>query len=217
MTLLLSVEMFYFTLFKSSARRTFMWSEWIQTLFADKLEHSFICKTLVTNKKNTHTITTFTELRLFWMCQMKLLCNLSDDHHPAPTFTPPELPKRVHVRGVTAGKHFEQFIHLKSQQKKNHKTNNHHVSFWPSFECPLFHYWIKFPFLSLNMCPFLFFLLLLNTNRTVCIPEPFVRDLFYYYYGLNEVFLFTQWFRSKHVVSIIALFSFYIFFTFIHV
>lgn len=35
---------------------------------------------------------------------MKLLCNLSDDHHPAPTFTPPELPKRVHVRGVTAGK-----------------------------------------------------------------------------------------------------------------
>lgn len=32
------------------------------------------------------------------------LSNLSDDHHPAPTFTPPELPKRVHVRGVTAGK-----------------------------------------------------------------------------------------------------------------
>lgn len=29
---------------------------------------------------------------------------ISDDHHPAPTFTPPELPKRVHVRGVTAGK-----------------------------------------------------------------------------------------------------------------
>ncbi|XP_055321920.1 calcium-activated potassium channel slowpoke isoform X17 [Sitodiplosis mosellana] len=25
-----------------------------------------------------------------------------DDHHPAPTFTPPELPKRLHVRGVTA-------------------------------------------------------------------------------------------------------------------
>ncbi|KAJ6637348.1 Calcium-activated potassium channel slowpoke, partial [Pseudolycoriella hygida] len=28
---------------------------------------------------------------------------LDDDHHPAPTFTPPELPKRVHVRGITAG------------------------------------------------------------------------------------------------------------------
>ncbi|XP_055321904.1 calcium-activated potassium channel slowpoke isoform X2 [Sitodiplosis mosellana] len=26
----------------------------------------------------------------------------SNDHHPAPTFTPPELPKRLHVRGVTA-------------------------------------------------------------------------------------------------------------------
>ncbi|XP_037912339.1 calcium-activated potassium channel slowpoke isoform X29 [Hermetia illucens] len=26
-----------------------------------------------------------------------------DDHHPAPTFTPPELPKRVHVRGITSG------------------------------------------------------------------------------------------------------------------
>lgn len=33
-----------------------------------------------------------------------IVWNLSDDHHPAPTFTPPELPKRVHVRGVTAGK-----------------------------------------------------------------------------------------------------------------
>ncbi|XP_037949335.1 calcium-activated potassium channel slowpoke isoform X13 [Teleopsis dalmanni] len=26
-----------------------------------------------------------------------------DDHHPAPTFTPPELPKRVHVRGSVTG------------------------------------------------------------------------------------------------------------------
>jgi hypothetical protein len=30
------------------------------------------------------------------------VCNFPDDHHPAPTFTPPELPKRVHVRGLTA-------------------------------------------------------------------------------------------------------------------
>ncbi|XP_037026932.1 calcium-activated potassium channel slowpoke isoform X10 [Bradysia coprophila] len=29
--------------------------------------------------------------------------SISNDHHPAPTFTPPELPKRVHVRGITAG------------------------------------------------------------------------------------------------------------------
>ncbi|XP_055699506.1 calcium-activated potassium channel slowpoke isoform X3 [Phlebotomus papatasi] len=28
---------------------------------------------------------------------------IDDDHHPAPTFTPPELPKRVHVRGLTSG------------------------------------------------------------------------------------------------------------------
>ncbi|XP_055677168.1 calcium-activated potassium channel slowpoke isoform X2 [Lutzomyia longipalpis] len=27
----------------------------------------------------------------------------ANDHHPAPTFTPPELPKRVHVRGLTSG------------------------------------------------------------------------------------------------------------------
>lgn len=32
---------------------------------------------------------------------------LADDFHPAPTFTPPELPKRVHVRGsVTGNKKF---------------------------------------------------------------------------------------------------------------
>ncbi|XP_041764559.1 calcium-activated potassium channel slowpoke isoform X8 [Anopheles merus] len=30
--------------------------------------------------------------------------NIQDDgHHPAPTFTPPELPKRVHVRGISSG------------------------------------------------------------------------------------------------------------------
>ncbi|XP_037949323.1 calcium-activated potassium channel slowpoke isoform X4 [Teleopsis dalmanni] len=28
---------------------------------------------------------------------------MEDDHHPAPTFTPPELPKRVHVRGSVTG------------------------------------------------------------------------------------------------------------------
>ncbi|XP_058117601.1 calcium-activated potassium channel slowpoke isoform X5 [Anopheles ziemanni] len=29
--------------------------------------------------------------------------DLDDGHHPAPTFTPPELPKRVHVRGISSG------------------------------------------------------------------------------------------------------------------
>ncbi|XP_055852672.1 calcium-activated potassium channel slowpoke isoform X12 [Episyrphus balteatus] len=29
--------------------------------------------------------------------------SLTNDHHPAPTFTPPELPKRVHVRGSSSG------------------------------------------------------------------------------------------------------------------
>ncbi|XP_032592727.1 calcium-activated potassium channel slowpoke isoform X10 [Drosophila grimshawi] len=28
---------------------------------------------------------------------------IEDEHHPAPTFTPPELPKRVHVRGSVSG------------------------------------------------------------------------------------------------------------------
>lgn len=53
---------------------------------------------------------------------MKLLCNLSDDHHPAPTFTPPELPKRVHVRGVTAGK---RIFKNKQKTKKQSNTLNH--------------------------------------------------------------------------------------------
>lgn len=25
---------------------------------------------------------------------------IADDHHPPPTFTPPELPKKVHVKGI---------------------------------------------------------------------------------------------------------------------
>ena len=29
-----------------------------------------------------------------------------DDHPAAPTFTPPELPKRVHVRGATGNETF---------------------------------------------------------------------------------------------------------------
>ncbi|EDS25827.1 calcium-activated potassium channel alpha chain [Culex quinquefasciatus] len=33
----------------------------------------------------------------------KCKCKNYDGHHPAPTFTPPELPKRVHVRGISSG------------------------------------------------------------------------------------------------------------------
>lgn len=32
--------------------------------------------------------------------------NIVDEHHPAPTFTPPELPKKVHVRGSASGNFF---------------------------------------------------------------------------------------------------------------
>lgn len=42
----------------------------------------------------------------------ELLNNFTDDHHhPAPTFTPPELPKRVHVREVNTGN--DQIYHRK--------------------------------------------------------------------------------------------------------
>lgn len=55
------------------------------------------------------------------------LKNLSDDHHPAPTFTPPELPKRVHVRGITAGnktkkKYF--YLHVVVKHDKFYMKNN---------------------------------------------------------------------------------------------
>lgn len=52
------------------------------------------------------------------------LSNLSDDHHPAPTFTPPELPKRVHVRGVTAGKR-----NKRSKNKTEKRSTNYFFSF----------------------------------------------------------------------------------------
>lgn len=60
----------------------------------------------------------------------------STDHHPAPTFTPPELPKRLHVRGITAGKLF-----LNKKQKKIHSqttTATKNITF--------FHLWPSLPF-----------------------------------------------------------------------
>lgn len=35
------------------------------------------------------------------MCSVRDWFVVTDDHHPPPTFTPPELPKKVHVRGIT--------------------------------------------------------------------------------------------------------------------
>lgn len=37
---------------------------------------------------------------------MKQNNHFADDHPAAPTFTPPELPKRVHVRGITGKEMF---------------------------------------------------------------------------------------------------------------
>lgn len=40
----------------------------------------------------------------------KLCWCFADDHHPPPTFTPPELPKKVHVRGTSQAQRAECFI-----------------------------------------------------------------------------------------------------------
>lgn len=36
------------------------------------------------------------------MCIVRLCVVLTDDHHPPPTFTPPELPKKVHLKGTVS-------------------------------------------------------------------------------------------------------------------
>lgn len=39
---------------------------------------------------------------IYWVEWNANLCwCFADDHHPPPTFTPPELPKKVHVRGTS--------------------------------------------------------------------------------------------------------------------
>ncbi|XP_055617644.1 calcium-activated potassium channel slowpoke isoform X3 [Toxorhynchites rutilus septentrionalis] len=47
------------------------------------------CKNLATFRKGVRAI--------------QMVGRANDGHHPAPTFTPPELPKRVHVRGISSG------------------------------------------------------------------------------------------------------------------
>lgn len=61
--------------------------------------------------------------------------NISDDHHPAPTFTPPELPKRVHVRGVTTGKRWKEL--RKPQTKHKPETQNFRSVYSNSFSSAL--------------------------------------------------------------------------------
>lgn len=136
---------------------------------------------------------------------MKLLCNLSDDHHPAPTFTPPgkkktqshlkivsahilyltlfacfvlissilsntiwtppELPKRLHVRGVTAGKLFE---HKTNKQKKFiHNSNYSNIS--PCFSFLVFLFYVLFKFLYFRLIQakkwFVFFITIQRIKR----------------------------------------------------
>lgn len=46
--------------------------------------------------------------------------NIVDEHHPAPTFTPPELPKKVHVRGSASGNYSLQNPYLFSPKQHTH-------------------------------------------------------------------------------------------------
>ncbi|XP_058467523.1 calcium-activated potassium channel slowpoke isoform X19 [Malaya genurostris] len=46
-----------------------------------------------------------------------------DGHHPAPTFTPPELPKRVHVRGISSGDITRDREDINSVINRNRRNN----------------------------------------------------------------------------------------------
>lgn len=124
---------------------------------------------------------------------MKLLCNLSDDHHPAPTFTPPELPKRVHVRGVTAGKTksiLNKSIHITANFKitKPQPTHNSLLLLWRlfrSFLFSLFHTsvfvcyrfsFVAFSFTKRNYCITLW----IHISHLFCVPS-FLHNGFYLY------------------------------------
>ncbi|XP_035902938.1 calcium-activated potassium channel slowpoke isoform X39 [Anopheles stephensi] len=55
------------------------------------------CKNLATFRKGVRAI------QIVGRATDDFLHPTHDGHHPAPTFTPPELPKRVHVRGISSG------------------------------------------------------------------------------------------------------------------
>ncbi|XP_062559316.1 calcium-activated potassium channel slowpoke isoform X7 [Armigeres subalbatus] len=55
------------------------------------------CKNLATFRKGVRAI------QMVGRATDEFIHSPHDGHHPAPTFTPPELPKRVHVRGISSG------------------------------------------------------------------------------------------------------------------
>ncbi|XP_021693188.1 calcium-activated potassium channel slowpoke isoform X41 [Aedes aegypti] len=55
------------------------------------------CKNLATFRKGVRAI------QMVGRATEEFIHSPHDGHHPAPTFTPPELPKRVHVRGISSG------------------------------------------------------------------------------------------------------------------
>lgn len=63
---------------------------------------------------------------IYWVEWNANLCwCFADDHHPPPTFTPPELPKKVHVRGTSqAPSRVFFFVFLLIIGPLNHLTGN---------------------------------------------------------------------------------------------
>jgi potassium large conductance calcium-activated channel subfamily M alpha protein 1 len=53
------------------------------------------------------------------MCEIGLW--FTDDHHPPPTFTPPELPKKVHVRG-DMNRHDDMHLTHRNQNQQRNST-----------------------------------------------------------------------------------------------
>lgn len=93
--------------------------------------------------------------------------HFTDDHPAAPTFTPPELPKRVHVRGATGNQICDKIslnqLHIETEKKSlsfDHERTSVLILdlFPPSFD---FRYNIKF----LVLC-FGFFSKNKNKNKT---------------------------------------------------
>ncbi|XP_058467518.1 calcium-activated potassium channel slowpoke isoform X14 [Malaya genurostris] len=67
------------------------------------------CKNLATFRKGVRAI--------------QMVGRANDGHHPAPTFTPPELPKRVHVRGISSGDITRDREDINSVINRNRRNN----------------------------------------------------------------------------------------------
>lgn len=100
-------------------------------LIFDSIQKIIIMKTISESKK------------MNWYASFMELKMTTDDHHPAPTFTPPELPKRVHVRRSISGKNNSSsaliksikknrkalfFRHFKRVRDVNWREDSHHVT-----------------------------------------------------------------------------------------